>query len=221
MISEKEPFLYERVRTINCVFSSGVIVGEDTYARDCTFGKNVHINRRNFLQNVEFGDYSYTGHNTTIKHTKIGKFCSISWNVSIGGADHDYSKLSTHPFPILSDFGFSNIGGGYSSYEEPLVIGNDVWIGSGVEIPRGVTIADGAVIGAGSVVTKDIPPYAVAVGNPARVLRKRFSDTVITRLMNLKWWDLDEGIIKDNINLFTLDVSERTLSILESIKSSG
>lgn len=90
-----------------------------------------------------------------------------------------------------------------------------------MEIPRGVTIADGAVIGAGSVVTKDIPPYAVAVGNPARVLRKRFSDTVITRLMNLKWWDLDEGIIKDNINLFTLDVSERTLSILESIKSSG
>lgn len=217
MLSEKQLLIYERARTINCNFDDGVIVGEDTYAKDCKFAKNVRINRRNFLQNAEFGDYSYTGHNTTIKYATIGKFCSISWNVSIGGADHDYTKLSTHPLAVLPNFGFVS-GGVYTSYEEPLGIGNDVWIGSSVEILRGVTIGDGAVIGAGSVVTKDIPPYAIAVGNPAKVIRYRFGDAIIERLLKIKWWDLNENVIRGNIDLFTSDISEKTIEIIESLK---
>lgn len=73
MSAGKQPLLYNGANTINCDFAEGVIVGEDTYAKDCKFARNAHINRRKFLQNAEFGDYSYTGHNTTIKYATIGK----------------------------------------------------------------------------------------------------------------------------------------------------
>ena len=112
MQEKTEPTIYNGANVKECSFAEGVIIGEDTYARNCKLGSNVHINRRNFLQNVEFGDYTYTGHNTTVKHANIGKFCLISWNVSVGGAEHNYSYLSTHPFSVLPNFGFVNSGGG-------------------------------------------------------------------------------------------------------------
>lgn len=213
MTFDKRTLLYDGAKAINCTFSDGVIVGEDSYAKECQFGKNVHINRRNFLQNTKFGDYTYTGHNTTIKYCSIGKYCSISWDVSIGGANHDYHHISTHPFSAFPSFGFvdgSEIG--YQSYADEINIGNDVWVGSGVQILRGVTIGNGAIIGAGAVVTKGIPHYAIAVGNPAKVIKYRFSEDVITILEKLAWWDLDEGFIKSNIAFFKEDITIEKLT---------
>lgn len=210
--------IYEGAKVKECTLSNFVVIGEDTYAEQCIFDKGVRINRRNFLKNVCMGDYSYTGYNTTIKYAVIGKYCSISWNVSIGGANHDYRHISTHPFSLLPSLGFvdeSDTQMGYQSYADELTIGNDVWIGSGVQILRGVKIGNGAIIGAGAVVTKSIPPYAIAVGNPAKVIKYRFAEDVIAILEKISWWDWDESFIKSHIAFFKEDINIEKLIELD------
>jgi acetyltransferase-like isoleucine patch superfamily enzyme len=85
----------------------------------------------------------------------------------------------------------------YDRFKEPVVIGNDVWIGTGAIILRGLSVGDGAVIGAGAVVTKDVPPYAIVAGNPARVIKYRFEEAVIKRIQASKWWEMSDGEIRD------------------------
>ena len=133
---------------------------------------------------------------------KLGKYCSISWNVSIGGANHDYHKVSTQPFCFKPKFGFTEIEGEYSSFEDSLTIGNDVWIGSGSTILRGVTVGDGAVIGASSVVTEDVPAYSIVVGNPGKIIKYRFSMDIIWVLKSISWWNWAPSFIRDNISFF-------------------
>ena len=131
---------------------------------------NGQINRRNFLIDTNIGDYTYTGSNTTLKHVDTGKFCSISWNVSCGGAMHDYESIYTSPFHQLKQFGF--VDENESVPHKRVIIGNDVWIGMNTCILSGVRVGNGVVIGSGSVVTKDVPDYAIVAGNPARLIRK-------------------------------------------------
>lgn len=135
---------------------------------------------------------------------KIGKFCSIASNTQILlGGNHRTDWISTFPFGEFLEFQDPQIHHyqGHPSSKGDIVIGNDVWIGHGVTILSGVTIGDGACIGAHSVVSKNIPPYAIAVGNPIRVLKYRFEEPLIQDLLQLKWWDWDLGRIKENIPL--------------------
>ncbi|MBQ9432819.1 MAG: CatB-related O-acetyltransferase [Synergistaceae bacterium] len=164
------------------------------------------------------GDYSYTGYNTIVKYAEIGKFCSISWNISIGGA-HDFHALTTHPFPYAVKWGMCENDGRAGYFDEPLRIGSDVWIGSNACVLRGLVVGDGAVIGAGSVVTKDVPAYAVVVGNPARVIKYRFSDEVIARLLRLKWWELPDEILREHVSVFSGVLTEEGLGELERIRN--
>lgn len=132
----------------------------------------------------------------------IGKYCSIADKVTIiAGGEHDQGWVSTYPFiprwEMARLYGTQN-----KRYKGNIVIGNDVWIGNNVLILSGVTIADGAVVAAGSVVTKDILPYAVVGGNPARMIKRRFSDDSITALQAIRWWDWDVERIKANLDLF-------------------
>lgn len=158
----------------------------------------------------KIGANTYIGSPVRIftKETQIGSFCSISWDVNIGTTHHPTNWLTTHIFPyskrpdlykiLLDDDKILKF-----DYVYPVTIGNDVWIGCDVTILDGVKIGDGAIIGAGAIVTKDIPPYAIAAGAPAKVIRYRFDEQTIKELLELKWWDLDEEIIKtlpfDNI----------------------
>lgn len=142
---------------------------------------------------VGFG--TYCGINITVgsPETKIGKFCSIAQNVIIGAGEHPLNYLSTSPFFYLETLGFRK--GCKETYLKPVQVGNDVWIGDNVFIKGGVTIGDGAVIAAGAVVVKDVPPYAVVAGVPARIIKYRFDEKTIKELLDLKWWDLPREII--------------------------
>lgn len=178
----------------------------DIYAR---------VGRFNHLYYVKMGKHTYTGQNTVIMKTNIGNFTSISWNVTIGGGEHNYKKLTNHCF-LYNNYDELNEGKEYyNRFMKKTEIGNDVWIGAGSIILRGVTISDGAVVGAGSVVTKDVPPYAIVAGNPARIIKYRFTEEIINELLKIKWWDWTDKKIKNNISIFNEEVN---LEKLKGIK---
>ena len=213
--------LYDGAKLINCSVGMDVIVDEDSFVKDCSLGNNVQINRRNFIIDSNIGDYTYTGSNTTLKHVKVGKYCSISWNVSCGGAFHDYECLSTSPFHQLKQFGF--VAENEKVPFKKIEIGNDVWIGmNSCILSGGIKVGNGAVIGSGSIVTKDVPDYAIVVGNPARILKYRFDDEIIEYLKQIKWWNFPKEIIKENISVFknkiTLDDCKKLLEISNMLK---
>ena len=134
---------------------------------------------------------------------KIGKFCSIACGSKFlfTSANHTLGSLSTYTFPIFFDewgLDAKNIRSAWDNKGD-IVIGNDVWIGYEAVILSGVTIGDGAIIGTRAVVTKDVPPYTIVGGVPAKLIRKRFDDETITKLESLRWWDWSEESIKRNI----------------------
>jgi acetyltransferase-like isoleucine patch superfamily enzyme len=147
--------------------------------------------------NSTFDRYSFCGYNCTIANCDIGAFCSISNSVVIGGARHPMEWVSTSPVfssrkdSVKMKFSKHNKGNTLKSR-----IGNDVWIGEKALIKAGVLIGDGAVIGMGSVVTKDVPPYAIVAGCPAKIIRKRFDDETIEKLLKIKWWAFDDALLE-------------------------
>lgn len=146
----------------------------------------------------KIGKYSYIGNNSFVTDTDIGSFTSISTDCYIGGTSHPVEWVSTSPvFHKWENILKKN----FSRHEYEIFhrthIGNDVWIGNRVMIKAGVTIADGAVIGMGSIVTKDIGPYEIWAGNPARFIRKRFDDDKISELLKMQWWNYDDAKIEE------------------------
>lgn len=145
------------------------------------FGKNVRIDESVLFDgNSEVGDFSYINSYSSVENTKIGRFCSISSNVTINPFEHDLSLISTHP--ILYDKKYGNY---LSKSNKPVVIGDDVLISKGVIILEGVTIGTGAVIGAGAVVVKDVKPYEVVAGVPAKHIKYRFNEERISSLLDM------------------------------------
>lgn len=167
--------------------------------------------RRRKYPNI--GEHTYICHNTKIdkKNTIIGKFCSIADYVCIGGSDHVMDNLTTspisynrNPIGIIGNIKISPEFLRCSTKSKKTVIGNDVWIGYNAIVLAGVTVGDGAVIGAGAVVTKDVAPYSIVAGVPAKIIRYRFDKDIINKLIELKWWDLPDKYIStlpmNNIN---------------------
>lgn len=140
-----------------------------------------------------------------INHDKliIGKFCSIACGAKFlfNSANHTMASLSTYPFPLFFDeweLEKKNVTEAWDNKGD-IIVGNDVWIGYEAVILAGFTIGDGAIIGTRAVVTKDVPPYTIVGGVPAKPIRKRFDDETIARLLKLKWWDWSEEKIAQNI----------------------
>ena len=145
--------------------------------------------------------------NAYISMTTIGKFCSIGPGVVCGWGIHPTNGLSTHPmfYSTLQQNGMTLSAVDKVTERKPIIIGNDVCIGANVTILDGVTIGDGAVIGAGAVVSKDIPPYAVAVGCPIQIKNYRLSPDQVEELKRIKWWEFDEKTLRD-VETYCFDV---------------
>jgi acetyltransferase-like isoleucine patch superfamily enzyme len=151
---------------------------------------------------------------------EVGTFCSIGPEVRIlGGGEHVITRASTFPLnALLFDRGKRNAPDEVN--KGPTVIGNDVWIGLGATILAGVTVGDGAVIGARTVVSKSVPPYAVILGNPGRIVRYRFDSTVRDRLLALRWWEWDDDELRAQKRWFMGDV-EAFLDEMERVRGTA
>lgn len=179
-------------------------------------GKN-NISNNVILDSCDIGYGTYIGNNSVFYKTSIGRYCSIANDVKVVAGIHPTEKLvSTHPafYSIRKQAGFTYVDNNCFDEEKciPLsnyvvTIGNDVWIGESVKIMPGIKVGDGAIIGAGAIVTKDINPYTINVGVPAKVVNKRFSNEEINFLLKYQWWNNDERWIRDNVDKF-LDIKK-------------
>jgi virginiamycin A acetyltransferase len=178
-------------------------------------GKGVFVHWGSTIRrDTAIGDYTQINGPIFIRAdvgVDIGKYCAIGADVAIISTEH----LTTHAniqYKLQDMCGFSSLDN-----SRPVVIGNNVWIGDRATILSGVNVSDGAVIGACSVVTKDVSPFSVVAGTPARVIRKRFDDTIIEKLLELKWWNWPIERIRRNREFFETDLTNISVQDLESL----
>lgn len=172
----------------SCNIYPGVMVDNTS-----KLGKHIVLFKDVVIINSNIGDYSFVQKNSMLNQADVGKFCSIAMGVVIGPGQHPVHFVSTHPSfysatqPVAKTFS----DGEYFEPFKRTTIGNDVWIGHNAVLMDGITVGNGAIIAAGAVVTKDVPDYAIVGGVPARIIKYRFSEDVIHRILNSKWWERD------------------------------
>ncbi|MCS6837050.1 MAG: acetyltransferase [Anaerolineae bacterium] len=166
----------------------------------CQLGAWTEVGAHNLLIETSMGDYSYTDDQVSMIYTTVGKFCSIASHVRVNPGNHPMERVTQHHATYRrQQYGFHEEDDhDFFAWRRahPCVIGHDVWLGHAVTIMPGVSIGTGAVVGSGAVVTKDVPPYQIAVGVPAKVIRPRFPDYVAEKLMQIAWWDWDRTTLE-------------------------
>lgn len=205
--------IYNHCTVSESNLEDGCSIGDFSKINNSHLLDSVRIDRNNHIDNCIIGKHTYTGRNSILLHAKVGAFCSLSWNVSIGGADHDYSRITQHSlvYDNSSPFFSEESNKSFNRYKQPVTIGNDVWIAAGAVITRGVRIGNGAVVAANAVVTRDVPDYAIVAGVPAKVIKYRFEKKIISLLLKLKWWEWDDEKIKENFLTLSSQPSEDAL----------
>ena len=168
----------------------------------CKFEQHVMILDNCRLFNSTLGSYTYISPGSILINSIIGRFCSIGPGVKIGLGIHPLHLVSTSPYFYDKNLKDSFSNRNYFDHFSNVKIGNDVWIGANVLIMGGLKIGNGAVIAAGSIVTKDVEPYAIVMGAPAKFHRFRLPDDVILKIKDVKWWEWDNKKLKESADLF-------------------
>lgn len=214
-ISNEDNSFHSKSLIIDSVFYKAVTIHSESTVIDCQFLGYNRIGKNCQMSNSIVGNYSYVGDFSKINNSTIGKYCSIGGNFIAGQGSHPTNFISTSPVfyrtSQLWSFKFSNDSSFNEYGENNTEIGNDVWIGTNVIIIDGVKIGNGVIIGAGAVVTKDVPDYAIVGGVPARIIKYRFSENIITHLKELKWWEKDVSWLKENVHFFDNPIDLETL----------
>ena len=193
-----------------------------SYKKNVVFGKNVVIGFFSDLNNVHIGNYTYIAGRAKLNNLKIGSYSSIGKGLNTGFGSHPIKRFSTSPVfhSINNVFEKKYIkNNNFDSYKETR-IGNDVWIGINVILMDGVTVGDGSIIAAGSVVTKDVLPYSIVGGVPAKLIKMRFDSETIDILLDSKWWEKDPDEVIDllgDLVELDLDVNQNN-KLLKNIK---
>jgi phosphonate metabolism protein (transferase hexapeptide repeat family) len=185
--------------------------------RDCVLGRFTIVGVRVVLAECELGDYSYFSRGSEAIYTTVGKYTSIASNVRLNALGHPMERASQHNITYRPNEYFvgAKIDKGFRAVRQGqrVVIGHDVWIGHGVIVLPGISIGHGSVIAAGAVVTKDVEPYAVVAGVPAKRIKWRFDQTVRERMIALAWWDWSHdklaGAIADMQTLSAMEFVEK------------
>ena len=204
--------LYPRTGDVQTIYLKNAITDSSITVGDYTMYNDFVNDPAGFEKNNVLYHYP-------INHDKlvIGKFCSIACGAKFlfNSANHTMDSLSTYPFSLFFDeweLEKTNVTEAWDNKGD-IIVNNDVWIGYEAVILAGVTVGDGAIIGTRAVVTKDVPPYTVVGGVPAKPIRKRFNDETITELLKLKWWDWSEEKISQNIKAIQSGNIERVRGI--------
>lgn len=198
------------------IYPLNVIVDKTSIIDNTTLSEWVKVQRQCYFYNSEVGSYTYFAGFNSVMNAKIGKFCSIGSNVSIGPGRHPIEYVSTSPvfYSAYKQCGFTFADKSYYNEMGTVKIGNDVWIGANAVIFDDITVGDGAVIAAGAIVTKDVEPYSVVGGVPAKFIKKRFSEEIIDKLLNYKWWDKNQDWLTNHYKEF--HNIEQFVKLLES-----
>lgn len=171
--------------------------------KGCKLGRHAVIGERTILRDVTLGAFSYFERQAEAIYADIGNFCSIAANTRINALEHPLERVTSHKVSYRPNefFRYQGVDQEWRAHRanKRVAIGHDVWIGHGAVVLPGVCIGSGAVIGANAVVSRDVPPYMIFAGVPARPLRARFAPEIAERLLALNWWDWDEGKIFDTI----------------------
>jgi phosphonate metabolism protein (transferase hexapeptide repeat family) len=217
MTNKAEQSIADRKTLIaHAELSTQPLIGKETTVHESTIGYACEIGDRCKISHTILDDYSYLSSDCDVSNTTIGKFCSIASHVRINPGNHPLPRVALHHFTYrASRYGLGEDEDEFFLWraESPVSIGHDVWLGHGVVALAGVTIGNGAAIGAGTIVTKNVAPYSIVVGNPGKPLRKRFSEKDIAGLEALAWWNWSPLLLAERLDDF------RQLSVAEFVKN--